>query len=78
MGLESLWRAWVGDTEINEMPALATGLLETKAVVQVAAGYVHTVTCLTVDGLVFVCDRVDFGQLGVGEEDGVMPTLVRG
>jgi hypothetical protein len=68
----------VGDKENSVVPTLITGLLKTKTVVQVTAGYDHT-ACLTADGLVFVCGFGDSGRLGVGDiESRVVPTLVRG
>ena len=70
----------VVDTENRMVPTLVTGLLKTKTVVQVTAGYAHSV-CLTADGLVFVCGCGDNGQLGVGDTEGrvhVVPTLVQG
>jgi len=68
----------VVDTDNREMPTLINGLLKTKTVVQVAAGYEHTV-CLTADGLLYVSGSGDAGQLGVGvTENRVVPTLVRG
>merc|ERR1712166_1043600 len=68
----------VGDEEERVVPTLVTGLLKTKTVVQVAAGWTHTV-CLTADGLVFVCGNGEDSQLGVGDtEVRVVPTLVRG
>jgi len=60
------------------VPTLAIGLLKTKTVVQVTAGYRHT-ACLTADGLVFVCGNGARGRLGVGDTEGTaVPTLVRG
>ena len=68
----------VGDTEDREVPTLVTGLLKTKTVVQVAAGNLHT-ACLTADGLLYVSDDNECGQLGVGDtENRVVPTLLRG
>ena len=68
----------VGDTDNRAVPTLVTGLLKTKTVVQVAAGWEHS-ACLTADGLVYVCGYVGQGQLGVGNTEGrVVPTLVRG
>ena len=65
-------------TENRVVPTLVTGLLKTKTVVQVAAGYLHT-ACLTADGLVFVCGNGEDGELGVGDTESRMaPTLVRG
>ena len=57
---------------------LATGLLKTKRVVQVAAGH-HYTACLTADGLLHMCGNGAGGQLGVRDKEGrVVPTLVRG
>ena len=68
-----------GDTENRVVPTLITGgLLETKSVVQVTAGFRHT-ACLTADGLVLVCGYGGSGQLGGGDtETRVAPTLLRG
>ena len=67
----------VVDTENIVVPTLVIGLLKTKTVVQVAAGYMHT-ACLTADGLVYVCGYGNDGQLGVGDKEGrVAPTLLR-
>ena len=77
-GLNMFGQLGVGDKENRVVPTLVTGLLKTKTVVQVAAGYRHT-ACLTADGLVFVCGAGASGELGVGDtEDRVAPTLVRG
>ena len=68
----------IGDQNNRVEPTLVTGLLKSKTVVQVSAGYLHT-ACLTADGLVFVCGYNTCGQLGVGgTEKRVVPTLVRG
>ena len=67
-----------GDKNNRAVPTLVTGLLKTKTVVQVTAGYAHT-ACLTADGLVFVWGCGNQGRLGVGDtENRVVPTLVRG
>ena len=70
-----------GHKENRVVPTLVTGLLKSKTVVQVTAGYGHT-ACLTADGLVYVCGCGDEGRLGVGDiqdtEGRVVPTLVRG
>ena len=42
------------------VPTLLRGELENKSVVQVAAGYSHTI-CVTKDGLVFACGGIDCG-----------------
>ena len=77
-GNNDLGQLGVGDKEKRVVPTLVTGLLKTKTVVQVTAGWQHT-ACLTADGLAFVCGRGFDGQLGVGnKEDRVVPTLVRG
>ena len=68
----------VGDTENRVVPTLVTGLLKTKTVVQVAAGFLHS-ACLTADGLLYVCGYGVLGRLGVGDTEGrVVPTLARG
>ena len=68
----------VGDKENRVVPTLITGLLKTKTVVQVTAGWQHT-ACLTEDGLLYVCGQGNSGRLGVGDTEGrVVPTLVRG
>ena len=77
-GLNMFGQLVVGDTENRVVPTLVTGLLKSKTMVQVAAGYYHT-ACLTTDGLVCVCGDGDYGKLGVGDtERRVVPTLVRG
>ena len=77
-GNNNLGQLGVGDNEERGVPTLITGLLKTKTVVQVTAGYFHT-ACLTADGLVFACGNGDVGQLGIGDtESRVVPTLVRG
>ena len=50
----------VGGTEDRVVPTLITGLLKTKTVMQVAAGYEYT-ACLTADGLLYVCGDGDEG-----------------
>ena len=68
----------VGDKGKRVVLTLVTGLLQTKTVVQVAAGNDHTL-CLTAEGLVFVCGSGAHGQLGVGgTEIRAVPTLIRG
>ena len=68
----------VGDEEKRVVPTLVTGLLKTKTVVQVTAGFLFS-AYLTADGLVFVCGENEAGQLGVGDREGrVVPTLVQG
>ena len=77
-GRNNFGQLGVGDTDNRVVPTLSTGMLKTKTVVQVTAGYYHT-ACLTADGLVFVCGYGCQGQLGVGDtENRVVPTLVRG
>ena len=69
----------LGVVEIEDrvVPTLVTGLLKTKTVVQVTAGYMFT-ACVTADVLLFVCDSGRQGQLGAGdEEDRIVPTLAR-
>ena len=78
LGANTKGQLGVGDTENRVVPTLVTGLLKTKTVVQVAAGYRHS-ACLTADGLVYVCGKGDQGRLGVGDtEDKHAPTLVTG
>ena len=68
----------VGNTNNRVVPTLVTGLLKTKSVLQVAAGFEYT-ACLTADGLLYICGNGVNGQLGLGDtEDRVAPTLVRG
>ena len=77
-GNNNLGQLGVGDKENRVVPTLITGLLKTKTVVQVTAGYFHT-ACLTADGLIFVCGAGVQGQMGIGDtESRVVPTLVRG
>ena len=77
-GRNKFGRLGVGDIEKRVVPTLVTGLLKTKAVVQVAAGAAHT-AWVAADGLVFVCGNGASGRLGVGDTEGrVVPTLVRG
>ena len=68
----------VGDTENRLVPTLLRGELENKSVLQVAAGFGHTIF-VTADGLVFACGHNGSGHLGVGDtEDRLVPTLVTG
>ena len=68
----------LGGTENMLVPTLMRGELENKSVMQVAAGYKHTIF-VTADGLVFACGDNDEGQLGVGDtEERLIPTLVTG
>ena len=54
-----------------------TGELQNKAVVQVAAGYGHSI-CVAEDGLVYSWGRNDGGQLGIVGSDGAdLPVLVQ-
>ena len=66
----------VGHRAKRVVPTLVTGLLQTKSVVQVAAGYNHT-AWLTADGVVFTSGSNGSGRLGLGDgEHRVVPTLV--
>ena len=68
----------LGDTEERNVPTLLRGELANKAVLQIAAGGVHTL-CVTADGLVFAWGYNYGGQLGVGDtECRLVPTLVAG
>ena len=51
----------VGDTDIRVVPTLLRGELENKSVVQVAAGFVHTMFVIA-DGLVFACGQMSTGS----------------
>ena len=77
-GCNSFGQLGFGDTDGRNVPTLLRGELENKSVMQVAAGYGHTVF-VTKDGLVFACGCNDGGQLGVGDTDSrLVPTLVTG
>ena len=77
-GCNSFGQLGFGDTDGRNVPTLLRGELENKSVMQVAAGYGHTVL-VTKDGLVFACGCNDGGQLGVGDTDSrLVPTLVTG
>ena len=79
-GYNGVGQLGVGDTERRLVPTLLRGELENKSVLQVAAGYAHTIF-VTADGLVFACGFNGMGVLGVGdtqEEDRLVPTLVTG
>ena len=67
-GENELGQLGVGDKENRVVPTLVTGLLKTKTVVQVTAGWEHT-ACLTADGLVFVCGYGTHDRLGVGDTE---------
>ena len=68
----------VGDTEDRLVPTILRGELENKPVLQVAAGYEHTVF-VTGNGLVFACGDNDEGQMGVGDtENRLVQALVTG
>ena len=68
----------VGGNECRLVPTLLTGELKNKSVVQVAAGYEHTIF-VTGDGLLLACGDNRCGKLGVGDtETRLVPTLVTG
>ena len=59
------------------MPTLVRGVLENKAVVQVALGDNHS-ACVAEDGSVYTWGRNNQGQLGVaGMSDTFLPMLVQ-
>ena len=68
----------VGDTENRLVPTMPRGKLENKPVLQVAAGFLHSIF-VAADGLVFACGFNYKGQLGVAVTEGrLVPALVAG
>ena len=65
-GYNILGQLGVGDRENRLVPTLLRGELQNELVVQVAAGYGHTIF-VTNNGLVFACGDNNVGQLGVGD-----------